>query len=167
MNTNHPRKHSWLFLLIIITIGIISFPFKAVLSANTLTIFKGNEDLSTKVQVAQESSKELGGNKMTSVQIVENWSDVTGVVRSYQPAADTIGFMAVELTVQKVSPVEGFTNLLEQLEGKSLVVLMPEELVKPLNIGLGDIITCRVRRAGTNRVFVHRDHLSIQPARSE
>ncbi|NJO16475.1 MAG: hypothetical protein HC877_12250 [Thioploca sp.] len=132
-----------------------------------MTIFKGNEDLSTKVQVAQESSKELGGNNMTSVQIIENWSDVTGVVRSYQPSADTIGFMAVELTVQKVSSVEGFTNLLEQLEGKSLVVLMPEELVKPLNISLGDIITCRVRRAGTNRVFVHRDHLSIQSARSE
>lgn len=166
MKTNHSKNYSRLSLLtIILTIGVLSFSFKAALSANILTVSGNNEVLGTKRQVTERASEELGGDKMTSVQIVENWSDITGEVRSYQPSPDVTGFMAVELDVEKVSPVEGFPNLLEHLKGKSLVVFMPEELVKPLNINLGDTIACRVRRAALDRVFVHWDYLSLQHSR--
>jgi hypothetical protein len=94
------------------------------------------------------------------VQIIENWSDVRGVVRSCYPSPDVGGFIAVEVVVARVLPVEGFANLLAHKEGESLEVLIPEELIKFLGIVQGVTIACRVRRAGRDRVFVHRNHLS-------
>jgi hypothetical protein len=96
-----------------------------------------------------------------SVQIIENWSDVNGVVRSCNPSPDVGGFRAVEVVVEKVNPVEGFANLLGDTEGKPLVVLMPEELVKSLRIARGVMIACRVRRANLDRTFVHRNYVSV------
>ena len=152
-------------LTIILTTAVVSFSFKATLSADILTVSGSNAVLGTKGQIAETTSKELGGDKMASVQIVENWSDITGVVRFYQPSPDVAGFMAMELSVEKVTPVAGFPNLLEHTQGKSLVVLMPEELVKSFNVHLGDTLTCRVRRAGPDRVFVHSEYISVQQAR--
>lgn len=100
-----------------------------------------------------------------SVQIIENWSDVTGTVRSCQPSPDVAGFVAVEIAGEQVNPVEGFANLLEYAAGKNLVVLVPEELVKSLAITPGNVIACRVRRANLNRAFVHRNHISVHHSR--
>ncbi len=79
--------------------------------------------------------------------------------------SDVPGFVAVELDVRSVTAVEGFANLLEHMEGKSLVVLMSEELVRSSKMNPGDVIACRVRRAGLDRTFVHRNHMSIQHPR--
>jgi|SRR5512143_1179147 hypothetical protein len=100
-----------------------------------------------------------------SVQIIENWSDVTGVVQSCQSSPDVAGFMAVELAVEKVNPVEGFANLLGHMAGKTLVVLVPEELAKSLDITPGDAIEGRMRRANLDRIFVHRKYLSVRRSR--
>ena len=96
-----------------------------------------------------------------TVQIIENWSDIKGVVRSCNPSSDVRGFIAVEVMVEKVNPVEGFANLLGQALGKPLVVLIPEELVKSLGIAPDVAIECRVRRADLKRTFVHREHVSV------
>ena len=96
-----------------------------------------------------------------SVQIIENWSDVTGTVRSCRPSPSIAGFVEVEIAVEQVNAVEGFANLLEHTAGKNLVVLVPEELVKSLNITRGDRIACRVRRATLDRAFVHRNYISV------
>jgi hypothetical protein len=98
------------------------------------------------------------------MQIIENWSDINGIVRSLHPSPTVSGFTEVELQVEKVQPVEGFANLLGDSEGKSLVVLMPEELVRSLDIHPGDVIECRVRRASLDRSFVHRHHVSVRHA---
>jgi hypothetical protein len=98
------------------------------------------------------------------MQIIENWSDIKGIVRSLRPSPTVSGFVEVELLVNKVNPVEGFANLLSDAEGKSLVVLIPEELVKSLHIDPGDVIECRVRRANLDRSFVHRNHISVHHA---
>jgi len=100
-----------------------------------------------------------------SVQIVDNWSEVNGVVLSCNLFHDVAGFVAVELSVEKVSPVEGFANLLEHVEGQALVVLVPEELVKSLDIVPSDMIACRVRRANLERTFVHRNYISVHHVR--
>lgn len=96
-----------------------------------------------------------------SVQIIENWSNVNGLVKSCNPSSGVAGFVAVEVTVENVSPVEGFANLLGHTKGKSLTILVPEELVKSLGITRGVIIACRVRRANLDRTFAHRDHISV------
>ena len=99
------------------------------------------------------------------MQIIENWSDVKGIVRSSQPSLNVSGFVEVELLVEKVNPVEGFANLLGHTEGKSLIVLMPEELVKSLDIAPGDTVECRIRRADLDRTFVHRNHILVRHSR--
>jgi len=96
-----------------------------------------------------------------SVQIIENWSEVSGVVRTCSSSPDVAGFVAVEVAVEKVNPVEGFANLLGNTGGKPLVVLVPGELAKSLHISPGVMIACRVRRANLDRTFVHRNHISI------
>lgn len=95
------------------------------------------------------------------MQIIENWSDIKGIVRSLQPSPTISGFMEVELQVEKVNPVEGFANLLGDWEGKPLSVFIPEELVNSLDIRPGTMLECRVRRANLDRSFVHRNHISI------
>jgi hypothetical protein len=97
-----------------------------------------------------------------AVQIVENWSDVTGTVGSCRPSPNVPGFVEIEIVVEQVKPVEGVANLLEHAAGKNLTVLVPEEVVKSLNITLGDKIECRVRRATLDRAFVHRNHISVR-----
>ncbi len=96
-----------------------------------------------------------------SVQIIENWSDITGKVRACEPSPNVAGFMAVEIAVEQVKAVEGFANLLGQAVGTNLMVLVPDELVKALAITAGDMITCRVRRANLERSFVHRNYVSV------
>ncbi len=96
-----------------------------------------------------------------SVQIIENWSSINGVVCSCNPSPSIAEFVEVEVAVETVSPVEGFANLLDNVEGRPLVVLVPEELVKSLDIAPGDVIACRVRRANLDRTFVHRNYISV------
>jgi len=98
-----------------------------------------------------------------SVQIIENWSDVEGVVDSFPGSSGLRGFVAVQLTVSKVKAVEGFANLLKDIEGKSLVVLIPEELAASQHITKGLMIGCRVRCASPGKMFVHQDYLSVRP----
>ena len=99
------------------------------------------------------------------MQIIENWSDINGTVRSSLQPPHIDGFIEVEILVEKVDSVEGFANLLEQMEGKSLFVLVPEELVRSLDIAPGDTIECRVRRAGLDQSFVHRNRISVHHSR--
>jgi hypothetical protein len=97
------------------------------------------------------------------VQIIENWSEVSGVVRS-RKAADREGFDLVAIAVDRVEPVPGYANLLEKAEGSELDVLMPEEIVASNKIGLGDAITCRVRLGNRRQAFVHREHITVRRA---
>jgi hypothetical protein len=97
-----------------------------------------------------------------TVQIIENWSEIQGIVRSCHPSEDVAGFEALELEVEQVRPVDGFANLLEHTVGTTLVVLMPDELIRSLQLCPGDRMTCWVRRANLDRAFVHREHVSVR-----
>ncbi len=97
-----------------------------------------------------------------SVQIVENWSDVRGEVRSCGPSPAVKGFAAVELAVRAVDPVPGFANLLGEAVGTSLLVHVPQELADSLSIAPGSVVSCRVRRAGPDKAFVHRDGIVVR-----
>lgn len=97
-----------------------------------------------------------------AVQIIENWSKIIGIVQSLQPSPDVVGFMAVEVVVQAVEPVEGFPNLLEDAVGKNLIIHVPEALAGELGMTIFDWIECQVRRAGPDRYFVHREHVIVK-----
>ena len=96
-----------------------------------------------------------------AVQIIENWSKIIGIVQSLQPSTEVDEFLAVEVEVQSVQPVEGFPNLLDDAIGKNLVIHMPKTLAEELGITAFDRIECRVRQAGPNRYFVHREYVTV------
>lgn len=97
-----------------------------------------------------------------SVQMIENWSEIEGTVRSIRPENELEGFSAVAIEVQEARPVEGFAHLLEGAEGSELEVLFPDEVIAEQDIAAGVRIVVRARKAGLERVFAHREHVRVE-----
>jgi hypothetical protein len=97
-----------------------------------------------------------------AVPIIENWSEITGVIRSINISNDISGFVVVTVAVDKVVPVADFPNLLADTVGRQLDILVPQELARRLDIREGDTIICRARRAPPQRAFVHQQFVSVQ-----
>lgn len=112
---------------------------------------------------ASGQQRKIDGGKRVSVQIIENWTEIHGTVRSVAPSTDVREFVAVTVAVDRATTLEGFANLLTDVVGKEITVLIPEELARSLDIKQGSVITCRVRKAGSNRIFAHRQHISAHP----
>jgi hypothetical protein len=72
------------------------------------------------------------------------------------------GFVIAGIEVEEVALVEGYPNLLEGAEGQILPVHIPGDLAEQLQIEAQDRIVCRVRRAGPDRYFVHRQEIAIE-----
>lgn len=103
-----------------------------------------------------------------SVSMIENWSDILGLVQAVGQDEELQGFDYVEVLVEQVIPVEGYpdlvANLLEEEPEPRLVVLMPVEIVTTYAIAPGVLVECRVRRAGPSRTFVHSDYVVVRKA---
>jgi|GEM_PF-1518463 len=97
-----------------------------------------------------------------TVQMVENWSFIRGIVDNCMDEPDLPEFVGVIVMVEAVDPVDSYPNLLSQAAGSELPVLFPKQLVENLNLQVGDCICCRVRRAGLQRIFVHREHIEVE-----
>lgn len=100
-----------------------------------------------------------------SVQMIENWSEIEGAVRSILPESELDGFSGVEIEVERARAVEGFPHLLQDAEGSTLEVQFPQDLIAELAIAPGRRICARVRKAGLTRVFAHREHIDVEPER--
>ncbi len=102
-----------------------------------------------------------------SVSMIENWSNILGLVQAIQESHDLEGFDEVEVQVEQVDPVEGYPDLvatyLAEADAPCLWILMPVEVVTRYEISAGMFVECRVRRAGQNRIFVHSDYLVVRP----
>jgi hypothetical protein len=92
------------------------------------------------------------------VQIIENWSDISGKVRFYTLSSEVEGFAAVTINVENVRDVPGYANLLSTVAGTEITILVPQTLATQQKIASGTQIDCRVRRGGPNRIFIHPDH---------
>lgn len=100
------------------------------------------------------------------VQIVENWTDIVGEIRSYSPQSTVAGFASLEIAVTAVKSVERFPgifypNLLENVVNQRIQVNVPLALIDKMEISPGMVISCRIRRASLTSVFVHPEHLRI------
>ncbi len=96
-----------------------------------------------------------------SVQIIENWTDIIGVLKDSHRNETLSGFLTLEIEVRQAHPVEGFANLLADAPGKTIHVNARTELAAKFQLTPGAIVRCRVRRGGPNSLFVHPDHFSI------
>jgi hypothetical protein len=96
-----------------------------------------------------------------SMQIIENWSEIHGMIHACQLASDLKDYYQVSVWIDAVSSVEGFANLLTDLAGTNLEILIPSALINTLQITPQVYIECRVRRASHGRIYIHHEHIRI------
>ena len=101
------------------------------------------------------------GETMQS-QIVENWSDIVGELKEHYPSKEAEGFITFKIRVKDVKPVKGFRNLLEEAAGKTIEVNVPKDVANSLDLAPGIDVSCRVRRAGVKKIFVHPEIISTK-----
>jgi len=95
------------------------------------------------------------------VSIIENWSDIEGVVRTVEPSSDAKGFISAEVVLRDVRAVPDFANLLEGQKGQSIPVNFPRQLGERLGLKPGLIFRGRVRQGGSKTYFVHPEMASL------
>lgn len=99
------------------------------------------------------------------VEMIENWAKVFGHVLDVADDEELENFDNVEVFVEQVEPVEGYPNLievyLEEADQPHICVLVPKEVVQEYEIVEGVVIECRVRRAGLERIFAHREYIMV------
>jgi hypothetical protein len=81
------------------------------------------------------------------MQIVENWSTITGSVVA---AAQSAGW--VDVQVHSVAPVSGFSSLVKAEPGTTLRIQLPAGYAAP---GPGVAVSIRVRMARGGALFAH------------
>jgi hypothetical protein len=95
------------------------------------------------------------------VQIIENWADVEGVVVGTRPNPELAQFVAVQLTVDRVVPVNGFPNLFSAMSGQTLDVNVPQQLANLADLAPGRHVRVRVRKGGPGAAFAHPEHVQV------
>jgi len=96
-----------------------------------------------------------------SVQIIENWTNIVGVLKDSQRNETLNGFLTLEIEVTQAHPIEGFANLLADAAGQTIHVNARVELAENFQLTPGAIVNCRVRRGGANSLFMHPEHFSV------
>jgi len=92
------------------------------------------------------------------VQAIENWAELSGVVRDVRPRPGVPGMSEVVLAVDGVRDVEGYPNLLSEAAGQELAVGVQSGGVAGVEPGAR--IHCRAQRAGPRTVVAHPDHVT-------
>ena len=95
------------------------------------------------------------------MQIVENWSNITGEVKDHHPSKSVDGFTTLKIAVKDVKPVNNFSNLLKEASGKTIEVNVPNDIVNSSELKPGAVVSGQVRRAGLNNIFAHPDRFRI------
>jgi hypothetical protein len=93
------------------------------------------------------------------VQMVENWSDLTGEVVAWHPSSPVAGFGIAEVKVRSTAPVGTFPDLLKDAVGETVRIYVPTAAAARLNLTPGATLRSRVRKAGPQSIFVHPEHV--------
>jgi hypothetical protein len=88
------------------------------------------------------------------VQVIENRSELDALVLDIRADAGRPGYRVAELDVSVVRSVEAFPNLLAELAGKRVDVVISD--VDAHSLARGSRVTLRARRAGPMLVFAER-----------
>src|SRR4051812_30257797 len=98
------------------------------------------------------------------VQVVENWTQVEGVVQAVAPDSASPEHAAVDLAVDAVAPVRGddgreFPNLLADAAGSTVTVVVARASAPAGALEPRRRLRLRVRRAGPQRIVAHPEHV--------
>ena len=97
------------------------------------------------------------------VQVVENWAEVTGIVRAVGPSDKGPSYRTIIMDVDTVTDVPGFPNLLSDTQGTTLVIIVPGRAATRAELAAGTSLKARVRRASPSEVFASPDGLDAVP----
>jgi hypothetical protein len=93
---------------------------------------------------------------------IENWVRVRGPIEAVEESP-VDEHLSVTIVIGAVEPVEGFPNRLHKEAGDRLTVQVPISTVPEDSIETDAILSARVRRADSDRVFAHPDEVEIRP----
>jgi hypothetical protein len=91
------------------------------------------------------------------MQVIENWADIRGRIRSLSQLGDLPGLVTALIDVEGVTPVPGFANLLENASGDILRINIPQAAVERFGLHQGQVVVCRARKGGPHTIFAHPD----------
>lgn len=94
------------------------------------------------------------------VSVIENWTDMEGLLVSFQQSQALEDFLIAKVRIEKASDVEGFTNLLKDKVGKTIDVFIPKDSATELQLTNGIKLKFRAR-TGRYNIFVHPDVISV------
>ena len=94
-------------------------------------------------------------------QIIENWTEIEGLVRSIAPASDIQGHVVAEIEVRSAQNVEGFANLLAVAYGTPLCVYVADDVAERTGLAPGAKIYIRIRRGSSQRIFAHPSEVRV------
>jgi hypothetical protein len=103
------------------------------------------------------------------MQIVENWTRLSGIVDAWQPPTrdDGEGYLVVRIERTADVPRSGggtFPNLLEASAGEAVRVRIPPSVARALDTRVGSRVELDVRRGRSAAyVFAHPDVFKSQP----
>lgn len=86
------------------------------------------------------------------VQVVENRTDLEGVVLSRGPDHERAGYDVLDLDVRRATPVQGYADLLSSRVGEHLAISVKRDLL-PAGQFERATVRCRARLAGPGVVL--------------
>lgn len=89
------------------------------------------------------------------VQIVENWAELIGTLRSIAPSSKGPDHRTLTIEVETINDVEGFPNLIGEQVGESVDVHARADLVERSGVEEGNRIRCRIGKATPFEIFTH------------
>lgn len=87
------------------------------------------------------------------VQIIENWTDLTGVITGIAPCAAHDGFVNITISVERADAVGAFANLLAARAGGPVDVRV--RAADAPRFAVHTKVTIRARLAPGNAIFAH------------
>ena len=96
------------------------------------------------------------------VQVIENWAEITGIVRAVEPSDKGPAYRTILVDVDAVTDVSGFPNLVADTHGTALAIIVKGTPSTP-EPATGTRISVRVRRASAFEVFASPEHLHPGP----
>lgn len=96
------------------------------------------------------------------MQIIENWSEVSGELLDHYPSQTNKGFVTLEVKINDVRDVEGFKNLLDDKRGEAVHVHVPESLWQGTEPKQRAKVSMRVRMGPSRKLFVHPEHFKVK-----
>lgn len=85
------------------------------------------------------------------VQVIENWAELDGCLLVMQDDESRPGYKRASMQVHAVEPVACYPNLLQEVVGKTIEIILPDDVARSLE--LGGNLRCRARKSDPTTVY--------------